>query len=133
MGKFPCIRGKGRHGQGIGWEEAKAQLPGFWAEFEGEEVGSYEDTRSGKSIVYTLYKCTAYNYDAYRVHVADESNPASPVYDLLPKTEDPHTQGVGPDFSEPWQEEQVVAEHPMFVRDLDYLPVRQVDPLPRGF
>ena len=108
-------------------------FPGFWAEFEGEKVGSYEDTRSRKSIVSTLYKCTAYNYDAYRGPVADESNPANPVYDPLPKTEDPHIQGVGPDFSEPWQKEQVVAEHPMFVRDLGYLPVRQVDPPPRGF
>ena len=114
-------------------ERRGPSFPGFWAEFEGEKVGSYEDTRSGKSIVYTLYKCTAYNYDAYRVHVADESNPANPVYDLLPKTEDPHIQGVGPDFSEPWQERQVVAEHPMFVKDLDYLEVSQVDPaLPGG-
>jgi hypothetical protein len=108
-------------------------FPGFWAEFEGEEVSSYEDTRGGKSIVYTLYKCTAYNHDAYRVHVADESNPANPVYDLLPNVSDPSIQGVGPDFSEPWQKEQVVAEHPMFVKDLDYLRVRQVDPPPRGF
>lgn len=109
------------------------RFPGFWAEFEGEEVGSYEDARGEKSIVYTLYKCTAYNYDAYRVHVADESNPANPVYDLHPKAEDPHVQGLGPDFSEPWQKEQVVAEHPLFVKVFDYLRVRQVDPLSRGF
>lgn len=104
-------------------------FPGFWAEFEGEEVSRYEDTRSGKSIVYTLYKCDAYDFDAYRVHVADESNPENPVYDLLPYERDPSIQGTGPDYSEPWQKEQVVAHYPLFVKDLDVLRVHQVDPL----
>jgi hypothetical protein len=27
---------------------------GFWAEFEGEKVSSYEDTRGDNNIVYTL-------------------------------------------------------------------------------
>ena len=107
------------------------EFPGFWAEFEGEEVGSYEDTRGGKSIVHTLYKCTAYNYDAYRVHVADESNPENPVYDLLPSSTDPHIQGGGPDYSEPWRKEDVVAKHPMFVKHLDVLRERHVDPSSR--
>jgi hypothetical protein len=53
---------------------------GFWAEFDGEEVSSYEDTRGEKNIVYKLYRCTAYNWEAYRVHIADESNPDAPVY-----------------------------------------------------
>jgi hypothetical protein len=30
------------------------RFPGFWAEFVGEEVSSYTDTRSEKHIVYTL-------------------------------------------------------------------------------
>ena len=104
-------------------------FPGVWAEFEGEEIGRYEDTRSGKSIVYTLYRCTAYNYDAYRVHVADESNPANPVYDLLPSPEG-GSGGAEPGrgFPAPWRKDQVVAEHPMFVKDLDYLGVEPVDP-----
>jgi hypothetical protein len=33
---------------------------GFWTEFEGEKVSSYEDTRGDNNIVYTLYRCTAY-------------------------------------------------------------------------
>jgi hypothetical protein len=103
---------------------------GFFAEFEGEKVGSYEDTKGDQSIVYTLYKCTAYNYDAYRVHVADESNPANPVYELHPKEADPHIAGVGPDYSGPWQKEQVVAQYPLFVKALGVLQVRQVDPSP---
>ena len=106
-------------------------FPGFWAEFEGEEISSYEDKRSGKSIVYTLYKCTAYNFDAYRVHVADETNPENPVYDLLPNSTDPHIQDVGPDYSEPWRKEDVVAKHRMFVKHLDVLRERHVDPSPR--
>lgn len=97
------------------------RFPGFWAEFEGEKVGSYEDTRGEKSIVHTLYKCTDFNFDAYRVHVADESNPANPVYSLFPGS------------LEAWTKENVVAEHPMFVKDLDILQVRQLDRSPRGF
>ncbi len=77
------------------------RFPGFWAEFEGEKVSSYEDTRGEQSIVYTLYRCPTENGEAYRVHVADESNPTNPVYDLLPNATDPHIRGVGPDFSEP--------------------------------
>ncbi len=109
-------------------------FPGFWAEFDGEKVSSYEDTRSGKSIVYTLYRCTAHNYDAYRVHVADESNPANPVYDLLPSPEGSGGAEPRRDFPAPWQKDKVVAAHPMFVKDLeDYLDVSPVDPpLPGG-
>jgi hypothetical protein len=104
------------------------KFPGFWAEFEGEEVSSYEDTRGDKSIVYTLYKCTAYNYDAYRVHVADESNPINPVYVLHPYSEDPHIQGVAPDYSEPYDKEQIAANYPLFLKDIDYFRERRVDP-----
>ena len=109
------------------------RFPGFWAEFEGEEIGRYEDTRSGKSIVYTLYRCTAYNYEAYRVHVADESNPANPVYDLLPSREGSGGAEPGKGFPAPWQKDQVVAQHPMFVKDLDYLEVEPVDSPTGGF
>ena len=110
------------------------RFPGFWAEFEGEEVSSYEDTRGEKKIVYTLYRCPTDNFEAYRVHVADESNPANPVYELHPNDPDPDVQGVGADYSDLWQKDQVAAKYPLFVKDLvDYLPVRQLDPQPRGF
>ena len=87
-------------------------FPGFWAEFDGEKVSSYEDTRS----------------------VADESNPANPVYDLLPSPESSGAAEPRRDFPAPWQKDKVVAEHPMFVKDLeDYLDVSPVDPpLPGG-
>jgi hypothetical protein len=44
------------------------------------------------------------------VHVADESNPANPVYELHLNDPDPDVQGVGADYSVLWQKEQVVAK-----------------------
>ena len=90
------------------------RFPGFWAEFEGEEVSSYKDTRGEKHIVYTLYRCTTYQREAYRVLIADEGNPANPVYKLLPVAEDPHVQGAGPDYTEPWDKDQVATRYPCF-------------------
>ena len=39
------------------------RFSGYWAEFEGQRVSSYEDTRGDKNIVYTLYECTAYSFN----------------------------------------------------------------------
>ena len=105
------------------------KFPGFWAEFEGEEVASYEEPRPDKNITYTLYKCTAYNFDAYRVHVADESNPANPVYELHPNSPYQGVQGARSNYSEAWRAEDVVAQHPMFVKHLGTLDTIQVDPV----
>jgi hypothetical protein len=107
------------------------RFPGFWAEFEGEVVSSYEDIRGEKHIVYTLYRCTAYRYEAYRVHIADESNPGNPVYELLPY--DPHNtmeSGLGLDYSDPWGKAQIVARYPLFLKDMDYFQERNVDVSP---
>lgn len=104
------------------------RFPGFWAEFEGEEISSYEDTRGDKSIVYTLYKCTAYNWECYRVHVVDESNPENPVYELLPYTEDARIQGIGPNYTEPFAKEQIASKYPMFLKDMNYFRPSMVDP-----
>jgi hypothetical protein len=103
------------------------RFPGFWAEFEGTEVDSYERTRGDKKIVYTLYKCTAYRFDAYRVHLADENDPANPVYQLHPYSEYPDSRGLGLDFSEPYTKDQLAAEFPLFLKDMDYFPERYVD------
>jgi hypothetical protein len=101
---------------------------GFLAAFEGEEVSSYEDTREDKKIVCTLYKCTAYNFDAYRVHVADESDPANPEYELHPYSEYSDIQGLGPDYSETYRKEQLAAEFPLFLKYVDYFGERHIDP-----
>jgi hypothetical protein len=102
---------------------------GFWAEFEGEKVSSYEDTRDDTNIVHTLYKCTAYNFDAYRVHVANTSDPADPDYELHPVTWDRRVGGGHPDFSEVWDQVEVAQLYPMFMKDLKgYLETRHVDP-----
>ena len=116
----------------VGKKEGPKYL-GFWAEFEGEKVSSYEDTRNEKSIVYTLYRCTAYDWECYRVHIADESNPANPVYELLPYTEDSQIQGLGPDYTEPYVKEQVAGKYPLFLKDMDYFRERRVDPTPRNW
>jgi hypothetical protein len=104
------------------------RFPGYWAEFEGEEVNSYEKIRGDRKIVYTLYKCTAYNFDAYRVHVADENDPANPVYELHPHSEYPDSQGWGQNYSEPYTKDQLAAAFPLFLKDMDYFRVRYVDP-----
>jgi hypothetical protein len=108
------------------------RFPGFWAEFEGEEISSYTDTRAEKHIVYTLYRCTAYQWEAYRVHIADEGNPANPVYELLPVSEGPHPRSPDPDYTEPWNRDQIAAKYPLFLKDMDYFRERRVDPSPLG-
>jgi hypothetical protein len=109
-------------------------FPGFWAELEGEQISSYEDTRAEKSIVYTLYECTAYDDEVYRVHVADESNPENPVYELRPYDPDSVSQGIGWDYSEPWEKDQIAAKYPLFLKDLKgFFRERRVDPSPRNW
>lgn len=108
------------------------RFSGFWAQFEGEEVARYEDARADKHVVYTLYRCTAYNYEAYRVHVADESDPATPVYELHPVSEQSGVQGIRPDYSEPLDKQGLAANYPLFLKDIDYFHVLHVDPMPRG-
>jgi hypothetical protein len=102
------------------------KFPGYWAEFEGEEASSYEDTRGEKKIVYTLYRCTAYTDEAYRVHVADESNPKNPVYALHPLSE---RSG----YDEAFEKEDIAANFPLFLKDMDYFRTQPVDPKPRGW
>ena len=114
-------------------QKAGDRYQGFWAEFEGEEVSRYEDTRGEKSIVYTLYRCTAYDWECYRVHVEDESNPVNPVYELRPYTEDQNVGGLGPDYTEPYAKEQIAATYPLFLKDMDYFREVQVDPKRLGW
>jgi hypothetical protein len=108
------------------------RFPGFWAEFEGREISSYTDTRAEKHILYTLYRCTAYRWEAYRVHIADEGNPANPVYELLPVSESPHPRSPDLDYTEAWSRDQIAAKYPLFLKDMDYFRERRVDPSPLG-
>ncbi len=109
------------------------RFPGFWAEFEGEKVSSYEDTRQEKKITYTLYRCTAYSEEMYRVHIEDESNPAAPVYELLPYAKESVEHGIGWDYSEPYYREDIESEYPLFLKDMDHFRERSIDPQPRGW
>ncbi len=105
---------------------------GFWAEFKGEEISSYIDTRDDKNIVYTLYRCTAYEFEAYRVHVAEEYDPESPVYELLPYSEVRNIQGIGPDYSEPYDKRELAYRFPLFLKTMDYFRTRPIDPQRRA-
>jgi hypothetical protein len=108
-------------------------FPGFWAEFEGEEVSRYEDTRGDKNITYTLYRCTAYNFEAYRVHIADESDATAPVYELLPVQGDLRPGGGSLNYSQVWEKENIAVKYPVFLKDINYFDSRNVDPGPRPF
>jgi hypothetical protein len=96
----------------------KGAFDGFFAEFEGKFVSSYEHAGA----VYTLYECTAYDFKAYRVHTANETDPKAPVYALHP------SRGA---YERPYHESDVAAEYPLFIKDMDYLSIENVDPEPR--
>ena len=111
------------------WNSKTDKASGFWAEFEGEEVSSYE----GGDVVYTLYRCTAYKGpERYRVHISNEAEPSTPVYKLRPY-EEPRYSGQPPNYEEPWFEENVAKEYPRFLKDLSYFETHPIDakPTPR--
>ncbi len=101
------------------WDSGKKE-PGFWAEFEGEEISSYE--AEGK--VYTLYRCTAYDFEAYRVHVRDESKARRPKYELYPYDADPRSSG---NYARPFDREELVDEYPRFLKDVVDFPTHSID------
>jgi hypothetical protein len=93
---------------------------GHLAEFAGEEISSYTDRRG---VVYTLYKCSAYTqWDAYRVHISDETYPEAPIYQLLPYDEQSRR------YLRPYDNRQVAAEYPLFIKHIDFLEPYTVDP-----
>jgi len=100
---------------------------GFWAEFEGEEISSYED----KGVIHTLYKSTAYRWEAYRVHIDNKTNPQAPVYQLLPYGEDQRVLPTPTSYSTPYTKEQIANKYPLFVEHLDYLETRNIDAGPK--
>jgi hypothetical protein len=91
---------------------------GYWAEFEGAEISSLE----AEGIVYTLYNCTAYTFEAYRVHTSNEINPKEPVYKLHPESE------AGSGYTLPYTTEGIAAAYPVFLNDIEYLPTYAIDP-----
>jgi hypothetical protein len=92
---------------------------------------SYKDETGDQNIVCTLYKCTAYNPpERYRVHIANETNPNNPTYRLRPY-EEPRHEGEPPNYDEPWYEEDVAKEFPLFAKYLGIFRARKIDPPPR--
>lgn len=106
----------------VGQGGGAAGFEGFYAEFKGEEVSSYKNETQDKNVVYTLYKCTEYNFDAYRVHIADESNHQKPVYELLPYSQRSR-------YSEAYDVRDLAKEFPLFLKDIEgYFRIRHIDP-----
>jgi hypothetical protein len=99
----------------------------FWAEFEGEKVSHYEDE---KGVNHTLYKCTAFNFEAYRVHVSDETNSKEPTYRLEPYTKDSHISGMNPEYTRAYDRREIAATYPRFIKNMSPRPddVYPIDP-----
>ena len=120
-------------GQSLGRKTKRARtLFCFWVEFEGEKVASYEKE---DDVVYTLYKATAYDNEAYRVYISDETDPQSPKHELHPSSGDPFIEGVEAVYADPYQWEEVVSKYPLFVkkaaegkRPIDHFQAFSVDP-----
>jgi hypothetical protein len=60
------------------------RFPGFWAEFEGEEISSNKDTRGEKHIIYTLYRCTTYQREATASSSQTRAIPPTPSTSCCP-------------------------------------------------
>ncbi len=78
-----------------------------WYRLKGEKVSSYEDE---KGVTYTLYRYTdpGYANEAYRVHVADETDSKNPTYELRPSPED----------RSPYSRRDIADEYPRFIKDM---------------
>jgi hypothetical protein len=103
------------------------RFTGYWAEFEGQKVSSYEvkaTSNDARAVVYALYKCTAYEFEAYRVHVTDETNHQAPTYKLYPWTPEER-------FEEPYSREQIALRYPLFLKDINYFETHPIDPPPK--
>ena len=125
------ISGKERCGQGLGWAKEGRQVSRLLGRIRGGGDQLQQRHQGEKHNIYTLYRCTTYQREAYRVLIADEGNPANPVYKLLPVAGDLHARGAGPDYTELWDKDQVAAKYPLFLKDMDYFAERRVDPRPR--
>lgn len=97
---------------------------GEWVKFDGELLETYER----EEITYSLYKCTAYEFDAYRVYVADETNQMSPTYNLHPFV----TWNEQRNYHEPYDAEQLADMYPMFAKSFVKFRERLIDPRRRS-
>ena len=63
------------------------------------------------------------------MHISDERNIEAPTYELHPVSEDPHIRGIRPDYTEPYDERQLVEKYPIFVRHTNYFRTFGADTL----
>jgi hypothetical protein len=102
---------------------------GFKACFDGEEVARYQVE---ERLVFTLYKCGWGEYEGYRVHKSDETDPFDPKYDLTPvDVVDP--SAPNPEYHSLYEPAEIVSYFPMFAEEIfaeemEVLEVRDIDP-----
>ncbi len=95
---------------------------GYWARFEGRQVGRYED----KGVIFTLYRSTTVDFEGYRVHVSNETNPKAPTYELLPVKEDSPGRDTLPNYSDLYTPREIAKQYPLFVKHTDYLRTYEI-------
>jgi hypothetical protein len=97
---------------------------GFKARFHGEEMACYE---MEERLVFRLYRCGWGDYDGYRVHKSDESEPFNPKYELTPvDVQDPSAPNT--EYYSLYEANEIVSYFPFFARHVEALRTRNIDP-----
>jgi len=97
---------------------------GFKVRFLGEELACYEVR---DRLVFRLYRCGWGDYDGYRVHKTDETEPFNPKYDLTPvDVEDPEAPNT--EYFSLYEANEIVSYFPFFADHVGFLKTRDIDP-----
>lgn len=103
-------------------DSERGAFRGFVARFQGEELASYQVE---ERLVFRLYRCGWGDYDGYRVHKADETQPFNPKYELTP-VDDPEAPNTR--YFSLYEAKEIVWYFPFFARDVGLLETRDIDP-----
>jgi hypothetical protein len=103
-------------------QRAGTRFRGFLAQFEGDEISYYEH----EGVVYTLYRVSSVNYEAYRVHISDETNHKVPTYELHPYEGSP-SEGRPPGYGTLYDKRDIAQHYPLFLKDIDYFEPYPID------
>jgi len=108
----------------IGDSEQRGTFTGFKARFLGEEISCYEVE---DRLVFRLYRCGWGDYDGYRVHKTDETEPFNPKYELTPvDVEVP--DALNTEYFSLYEANEIVSYYPFFAEHVGYLDTRDIDP-----
>ncbi len=85
-----------------------------------------------EGLVYTLYECGWGDYDGYRVHKADERNPFTPEYELLPyellprDAADPSAPST--EYYSLYEAKEIMPYYAFFAKHIELPATRDIDP-----